>query len=409
MYSECSMTSERIQPVDNHAPEGHSPPLKGVRVLEFGHFAVGPFTSMLLADWGADVVKIEPPGGEMLRNWPPLIGSAGHEFGMYFAAINRNKRSVVIDLKSASGLVQARRLAAAADIVIENYRPGVMDKLGLGYHDLVQLNPRLVYCSVSGYGQTGPDRDKGAFDIAIQGRSGIMSVTGDEDGPPAKCGVPLADYSTATYAALSCIVGLRRAETTGEPCRLDVPMLSCMLSLSVLQTSEYWGAGVLPRRLGTRHPMNAPYQAFQGSDGKWFILAAGTDHHWTRVCKVLGSSELLADARYGSPEGRADNQVELGKRLQALFLMQPAATWLDRFDQAEIPCAPILDYSEVLDSEHVKQIGLVHSMRIPDGTAVPTIGNPVTMSNFAFSITQQPPIAGAHGPDVQREWLERAS
>lgn len=385
-------------------------PLAGVRVLEFAHFAVGPFASMQLADWGADVVKVEPPGGEALRDWPPVVAAddpqAGKPYGMYFAALNRNKRSVVIDLKDPAGRARALRLASRAHIVLENFRPGVMDRLGLGYEDLCKVNPSIVYCSITGYGQSGPMRDKGAFDIAIQGTSGIMSVTGDDDGAPAKCGVPIADYGTGTFAALSCMVALRHAERTGQPSHVDVSMLSCMLSLSCLQTTEYWGSGVVPGRMGSRHPTNSPYQAFRGSDDKWFILAAGSDRLWARVCELLDEPGLAQDPRFATPTGRAANQKELGDLLQRIFAGQPAAAWLALFDQSQIPSAPVLDYAEVLASDHVRETGLIHSMPLPNGRVVPAVGNPIGMSGYQFEVYQPPARAGQHDDEVDAQWQD---
>lgn len=381
-------------------------PLAGIRVLEIAHFAVGPFASMLLADWGADVVKIEPPGGEAIRTWPPLVDDGDEPpYGMNFAALNRNKRSVAIDLKTPGGRERAARLARSADILVENFRPGVLKKLGLGYDELRHVNPTLVYCSITGYGQTGPYRDKGAFDIAVQGMSGIMSVTGEADGPPAKCGLPIADYGSAVFAAMSCIVALREAERTGRGTHLDVPMLSCMLALSCLHTSEYWGSGTVPQRMGSRHPTNAPYQAFSGKDGKWFILAAGSDRLWERVITTLDAVSLREDPRFATPSARAANQDELAALLQARFAQRDAAAWLRVFDEAEIPCAPVVDYAEALSSEHVRTTSLVREMELPGGRKVPTVANPVVMEGYEFQVFRRPPRPGEHDAEVDADWL----
>lgn len=384
-------------------------PLAGVRVLEFGHFAAGPFATMLLADWGADVVKVEPPEGEPMRHWPPLVGASETNLGlsMNFAILNRNKRCVGIDLKDPKGLEQARALCREADIVLENFRPGVLDSLGLGYDDVVKLNPKIVYCSVTGYGQTSPARDRGAFDVAIQAVSGVMSVTGEENGPPVKCGVALADYGTGVYAALSCVTALRRAERTGKPGRVDVSMYSCMLSLANLQTSEYWGSGVLPKRLGSRHPKAAPYQAYLGADGKWFILAAGSDRLWHRVCDVLEAPELATDPRFKTAGARAENQVELEEVLSEILSKSSASVWLEKFDAAQVPAAPINDYAEALSSDHVQATNLVHKMKLPDGAEVPTVGNPVALSDYEFRIFHDPAQSGAHTAEVLADWTGR--
>jgi crotonobetainyl-CoA:carnitine CoA-transferase CaiB-like acyl-CoA transferase len=400
----------RVEPkICGCSNEKSQAPLAGVRVLEFGHFAVGPYATMLLGDWGADVVKIEPPDGEPMRHWPPLVeDSDAASYGMNFAALNRNKRSVTLDLKDPKGIEHARKLCARADIVLENYRPGVMERLGLGYQDLLKLNPRIVYCSVSGYGHSGPLRDKGAFDLAIQGASGIMSVTGEEEGPPTKCGVPIADYGTGVFAAMSCVVALRRAEKENLPARLDVSMQSCMLSLSNLQTSEYWGGNTVPKRLGSRHPHAAPYQAYRGSDGKWFILAAGSDRLWERVCSVINRPELISDARFALAAKRAGNQIELGQVLQQVFDSESAGYWIEAFDKAEVPASPIHDYAEALNSDHVKEIGLIHSITLPSGKRFPTVGNPVSLSGYQFEVRVSPANAGEHNCAVSREWLNKS-
>lgn len=392
---------------NNRAPDDGNAPLAGVRVLEFAHFAAGPFATMLLADWGADVVKVEPPGGEPMRHWPPLVGASETDPGvsMNFAILNRNKRCISIDLKDPKGLELAKELCREADILLENFRPGVLEGLGLGFEDVVKINPKIVYCSVTGYGQTSPDRDRGAFDVAIQAVSGVMSVTGEENGPPVKCGVALADYGTGVYAALSCVAALRRAERTGRPGRLDVSMYSCMLSLANLQTSEYWGSGRVPKRLGSRHPKAAPYQAYLGGDGKWFILAAGSDRLWHRVCDVIEAPELATDPRFVTAGARAENQVELEEVLSKIFSKSSAAVWLEKFDAAKVPAAPINDYAEALSSDHVRATNLVHKMRLSDGAEVPTVGNPVALSDYDFRIVHDPAPSGAHMADVLADWI----
>lgn len=379
-------------------------PLAGVRVLEFGQFAAGPYATLLLADWGADVVKIEPPHGDSLRGWPPVAMHDGEAYSLNFASVNRNKRSFTADLKDPKGAESVWRLVEKADILLENYRPGVMARLGFTYEAARGVNPKIVYCSVSGYGQTGPYAQRGAFDVAVQGMSGMMSVTGEPDGPPAKCGVPVADFTTATMAALSCMVALRVAERSGEGRRLDVSMLSCMLGIAGLQTSEYWGTGKVPQRLGSAHPRNAPYQAFRGSDGKWFIIAAGTDKLWHRVCEIVAMPELPSDPRFLTQFDRAQNQGALAKLLQHKFDAEPAADWVERFDAAGVPTAPILDYGEALSNPHVLASGIVRPMVLPNGAETLTVGNPVKMSGYGFEVYRRPPHRGEHTDAVLADW-----
>lgn len=393
-------------PTTNRKQErGQAKPLAGVKVLEFGHFAAGPFAGLLLADWGADVVKVEPPGGEGLRNWPPFVGQNGnHTYSLNFASVNRNKRSVTADFKDPQDLARIKALCGKAHIIIENFRPGVLRRLGLGYDDLAAVNPRLVYCSVSGYGHAGPYSGKGAFDVAIQAISGIMSVTGETDGPPAKCGVPVADFCTAVFAALSSVIALRRAEHTGTGGYVDCSMLSCMLAISALQTSEFWGTGVAPQRLGSGHPRNAPYEGFLASD-KWFVVAAGNDQLWQKLCRCIGRPDLSQDPRFATQPARATHRVALAETLAPVFATKCAADWLALLEQEGVPCAPIFDYHEALDNEHVQAIGLVRDMALPGGGTTLTIANPIRLTGYEFAITQRPSLPGEHNDVVMREWL----
>lgn len=247
--------------------------LDGLRVVEFGQIAAGPFAGSLLADLGADVVKVErAQGGDGMREWPPLTGHGDEDmFSENFASLNRNKRSVALDLKDDRDQQHARELCALADVVLENYRPGVMRRLGLGYEALSAENPGLVFCSISGYGQTGPSASKGAFDVTVQAMSGIMSVTGEEDSGPVKCGVPIGDFCAGLYAGYTVLAALRRREETGEGAYIDCSMVGSLLGIAALQTSEYFGTGLPAKRLGSAHPRNAPYQAFRASDAHFEV------------------------------------------------------------------------------------------------------------------------------------------
>ena len=264
-------------------------PLEGVRVVELAHVAAGPFAGMLLADLGADVLKVEPPTGDQMRGWPPFAHDGDERFSHNFASVNRNKRSVVADLKNTDDLARVRDLVAVADVVVENYRPGVLDRLGLGYDAVSDGHTGLVYCSISGYGLTSPYVNDGAYDVVIQGMSGLMSVTGSPDGGPVKAGVPVGDFAAGLYAAYTIAALLPQVRRTGTSVRVDCPMLDCLLGISALQTSEYWGSGREPQRLGTAHPRNAPYQGFSAADGD-FTVAAGNDRLWAAVAEVVGLS-----------------------------------------------------------------------------------------------------------------------
>ena len=272
------------------------------------------------------------PQGDGLRTWPPIIGDAEQSFSMNFAALNRGKRSIVADLKNPADLERVRRLVAVADAIIENYRPGVLEHFGLGFQDAAKLQNEIIYCSISGYGQTGRYSRRGAFDVVIQGMSGLMSVTGDEDGEAAKCGVPVGDFTAALFAAYTILATREVAKREHRAIHLDCPMLDCLFGISGLQTSEYWGTGVTPKRLGSAHPRNAPYQSYQAIDAP-FIIAAGNDSLWEQVCEATGLRELLADSRFTTITDRAANQKALAQILQPVFRTKTAAAWIEEFEK----------------------------------------------------------------------------
>ncbi len=386
----------------------HTAPLAGLKVIELGQIAAGPFAGLLLADLGADVVKVEPPqSGDGMRGWPPLISNEdGEVYSGNFASLNRNKRSIVIDLKDPKQLQRLKQLCARADVFLENYRPGVLRRLGLGYDDLRAINPRLVYCSISGYGQTGPYAQKGAYDVTIQAMSGLMSVTGEEKGPPVKCGVPVADFVAGLYAAYTIVVAVRQAERTGRGTVIDCSMLGSLLGISALQTSEYYGTGSAPRRLGTVHPRNAPYQGYMAKD-RMFVLAAGNDRLWRSVCEVVGRPELADDERFATQVARAAHQKELTAILQPIFATRTAQEWLRELDERGVPCAPVNDFHDILHDPHVLGMGIIGEVRLPNGITTPNVGFPVRMSHFTFSVYRNPPKLGEHQEDVFRDWLAK--
>ena len=383
-------------------------PLAGVRVLEFGQIAAGPFAGSLLADLGADVVKVEnPAGGDGMRGWPPLSSKdGGPAFSENFAAVNRNKRSIAIDLKDDASVARLKTLCAVADVVLENFRAGVLGRLGLGYDELKALNRRVVYCSISGYGQTGPYAGKGAFDVTVQGMAGLMSITGEEGRPPVKCGVPVGDFCAGLYAAYTITAALMRARETGEGAHIDCSMLGSLLGVAALQTSEYFGTGRPGARIGSAHPRNAPYQAFRAQDD-YFIIAAGNDALWCEVAEAVGLPELIADPRFDSQLNRARNQIALAGLLEVKFAERPAREWLAEMDRRGVPCAPINSYPDILSDPHVAQMGLVQPLRLPNGVETRTIGFPVVISGWDYEIYRAPPELGAHTQEVMAEWMPR--
>ena len=381
------------------ATSGEELPLSGIVVAEFCQIAAGPYCAMLLADMGADVVKVEPPTGDAMRQWPPLNGG----YSENFASVNRNKRSIALDLKNPSEFDIAQRLARRADVLLENDRPGVMNRLGLGYDTLCGENPGLVYCSISAFGQQGPRSREGAFDVTMQGISGIMSVTGTAEGEPVKCGVPVSDFATGLYGAFNIVSALLRRGINGRGTHIDAPMLGASLGIAALQTSEFFGTGSHPGKLGSQHPRNAPYQAFRARDD-FFVLAAGNDRLWRTVCDVVQTPELCQDPRFLTTSDRATNQGDLKPLLEARFAHADAKDWLRRFQAAGVPSAPIYRYGEVLEDPQVESYGWVQPMQLPNGVDVRTFGVPIGMTGLDFPIRRSAPALDGDRGDVLN-WL----
>lgn len=377
-------------------------PLTGQRVVEFCQVAAGPYCGMLLGDMGCDVIKVESPQGDTLRAWPPFTDG----FSENFASLNRNKRSIVLDLKSASGREAARRLVASADVLIENNRPGVMDRLGLGYPTFQSAHPELIYCSISAFGQEGPRAAEGGFDLTVQAISGIMSVTGEPDGEPVKCGVPISDFVAGLYAAFSVAAMLARVQQGGLGGHIDVPMMGATLAVAALQTSEYFGNGADPGRLGSAHPRNAPYRAFSAADGH-FVMAAGNDKLWRSVCRAIGRDDLAEDVRFASTAARAVNQAELKMILEDVFKGRPVAEWVGLFSGLGVPCGPINRISEALADKQTRHLGWVEETELPSGRRIRSFGSPIALSGQRPAIARRPPALGEHTEEILAEITAR--
>ena len=369
-------------------------PLAGVKVVEFCQVLAGPYCGMLLADLGAEVIKVEPPDGDMMRQWPPITEGPGGGFSENFASINRNKRSVVLDLKDPKHKEAARKLVLSADVLLENNRPGVMERLGLGYDSFRQEKPGLVYCSISAFGQTGPRAKDGGFDVTVQAMSGVMSVTGEPDGAPVKCGVPVSDVGTGLYAALTIVSVLRRVAGGGPGAHVDASMLGASLGMAALQTSELFGSGKDPRRLGSAHPRNAPYQAFRARDGH-FVIAAGNNKLWQSVTQVVARPDLLTDARFATTTLRAENQGALKDLLEAEFAKQGVDHWIGAFETAGVPYGRINSYSQILADPQVAHMGWIEDMELPSGVKTKTFGFPIKISGVDMAKRREPPALGA--------------
>jgi len=393
--------------VINNGQEAKRSMLKGLKVIEFGQIAAAPFAGSLLADLGADVVKVERPGvGDGMRQWPPLSrNESGEEYSENFASVNRNKRSICADLKNPDDIALIKSLCEQADVLIENYRPGVLPRLGLGPEDIAAINSRLVYCSISGYGQVGPLHSKGAFDITVQAMSGLMSVTGEEGQAPVKSGVPVGDFGAGLYAAYTILASVMHSRQTGEGAYLDCSMLGSMIGMSALQTSEYFGTGNTPKALGSAHPRNAPYQGFAAKDG-YFAVAAGNDKLWAGLCKLLDLAELIDDARFTTQLLRATNQKVLANILGAVFISETVEYWMAAIDEHGIPCAPVNDFPTILNSEQVKQLGLVETINLPNGCETRTTTFPVRIDGQVPKLRRLPPKLGEHTEEVLRDWVK---
>ena len=369
--------------------------LGGVRVVDLTQVMAGPFCTMLLGDLGADVIKVEPPGGDLSR---AMGGRRLHMKGKDhapFLALNRNKRSIVLDLKQPLERERLLALLADADVLVESFRPGVADRLGLGFDVVRAHNERLVYASISGFGQSGPWADRPGFDLIAQGMSGVMSVTGHADGPPVKCGIPVSDLAAGLYAANAIQAALLARERTGRGQRVETSLFEAALGLSVWEATEYWATGEAPRALGSAHRLSAPYQAFRARDG-FLTVAALTTPHWERLCAVLDRPDLLTDARFSTNAERLAHLDVLAPEIERALASDTVDGWVTRLLAEGIPCGPILDYAQVFDAPHTAARRMVEVVDHPVDGPVRTLGFPVKMSDTPPRVRRSPPLLGEH-------------
>jgi len=374
---------------------GEAGALNDVRVLDFSQVVAGPYCTMLLADMGADVVKVEPPEGDSSRK---LGGGPGNESANYWA-VNRNKRGIVVNLKHARGVEVAHRLIERADVLVENFRPGTLDRLGLGYDRVRTLNPRLIYASVSGYGQTGPFAHRGGFDLVAQGESGIMSVTGTADGPPVKCGVPVCDLGAglfATYAILSAYIHRLRS---GEGQHVETSLLEAGIALSVWEATEYFTTGRVPQPTGSAHRLTAPYQAVRCQDG-YMTMGAATQRTWERLCAALGLDALRGRPEFATDTDRLRNRDALIQIIEAITERRPRAHWLRVLEEAGVPCGPLHTYPDVFTQPHVIAREMVQEIDHPIGGRIRQLGPAVKCSRTPARIHRPAPLLGQHTADV---------
>ncbi|MFN0070377.1 MAG: CaiB/BaiF CoA transferase family protein [Chloroflexota bacterium] len=368
-------------------------PLQGIRVLDFSRILAGPYCTMVLADMGAEVIKIERPGtGDETRAWgPPFVGGES----AYFLCVNRNKKSVVVDLSQPEGRQIIHDLASRSDVLVENFRPGAMEKLGLGYDQLRAINPRLVYCAISGFGRSGPDRDRAGVDVIVEGVGGLMSITGEPGGPPVKVGVAIIDVATALHAHGAIIAALFERERTGNGRRLDFSLLEVQIATLINIGSDYLIGGVVPQRWGSAHTSIVPYQAFEASDG-YVVVGAVNESLWHRFCAAVEQPHLAHDPRFATNQLRGEHRVELLKLLQPIFHGRPRADWLDRFRSQGIPCGPINMLDEVYEDPQVQHLGIVQEIDHPSAGRIKLAGSPIRADDQQLRIRLPPPRLGEH-------------
>jgi len=384
-------------------------PLEGLRVVDMTRALAGPYCTMMLGDLGADVIKVERPGrGDDSRGWgPPFVGEPYGPYpgeSAYFIAANRNKRSITVNLKSREGQEIVRRLAGVSDALIENFRTGVLDKMGLGYDDLHAVNPRLVYCSISGYGRTGPCAQRPGYDFIIQAEGGMMGIIGPEEGPPYRVGVPIVDITSGMFAAAGVLAALRARDKTGEGQLVDVSLLDTQVALLANVASNYLVGGAEPRRLGNAHPNIAPYEAFRARD-RWFALAAANQRQWAVLCDVIGRPELKDDARFATNGDRVANRPALVEVLGEAFAARDADEWLAALREAGLPCGPINAVPDVFEHPQAKARDLALEAEHPTAGSVRLTGFPYKLSRTPADVHHPPPLLGQHTQEVMTELL----
>lgn len=384
------------------APSSGEPaaaPLAGIRVVDLTRALAGPFATMILADLGADVVKVERPGvGDETRGWgPPWVEEAGG-LSAYFVSTNRNKRSVAIDLGTGAGREALGRLVDRADVVISNFRPGVMERFGFGAGAVAARNPRAIVVTIDGYGATGPAAEKPAFDVIVQGESGVMDLTGDPDGPPTRVGITLGDEAAGLYAAQGVLAALYERERTGRARPVEVALHDALLSLTTYHAQGWWASGTPPTRMGNRHPSIVPYQTFRAADG-WFNVGVANEAQWGRLCRAVGRPEWIDDPRWATNADRVANRDGLVERLERIFEERAVSEWVAALSEEGVPAGAIRTLPEALDSPEVTERGMVMELEGPAGP-FPALAPVVRGTEVP---RRPPPALGEHTDEVLAE------
>ena len=368
--------------------------LEDIKVLDLTRALAGPYCTLMLGDYGADVIKVEVPSkGDDTRTWgPPFIDDQSS----YFLSVNRNKRSITLNLKNPTAKEIFMKIAAEIDILVENFTPGVVDRLGIDYQTLKALNPGIIYCSISGFGQTGPYHKKPAYDQMMQGIGGIMSLTGDPNGPPMKMGVALTDIGAGMLGAYAVMIALFHRSRTGQGQYIDISMLDLQVSWLTYQAGTYFATGKTPRRVGAAHPNLVPYQAFKCSDGKYINIAIGNERFWERFCKALGREDLTTHEDYSSNMPRVHHRESLVALLENELLNKTSCQWITKFEDAGIPCGPVNDLAAVFSDPQVSERQMVKTIKHPTGGKIKQTGIPIKFSETPGSISLPPPLLGEH-------------
>lgn len=375
-------------------------PMEGIRVVDLSRILSGPFATMVMGDLGADVLKVEEPTiGDDSREWgPPYQGTES----AYFLSVNRNKKSIAVDLRKAEGQQVVRRLVAHADVLVENFRPGTADRLGLGYADLSKANPVLVYVSISGFGQTGPLRDEPGYDAIAQARSGMMSMTGEPDGMPVRSGVATADLAAGMWALIGIFAALRVRERTGSGQWIDVSLLDGQISWLTYLAGGYFATGNSPKRLGSAHPSIVPYQAFPTADGQ-IMVAVGNDTLWHRFVGAVGSPDQLLDEQYRTNPDRVRNRTPLLAIIESVLSKKTTTEWLETLRDAGVPVGPIYDVGEALRNEQVVSREMLLDVDHPTAGKLQMVASPIKFSKYAPRPPLAPPLHGQHTDQILRE------
>jgi crotonobetainyl-CoA:carnitine CoA-transferase CaiB-like acyl-CoA transferase len=390
-----------------------STPLAGIRVLDLSRILAGPWCTQLLADLGAEVIKIERPGkGDDSRAFaPPYIrDSDGNETreSAYFCCANRGKKSVTVDISKPEGAKLVRELAAKADVLLENYKFGDLARYGLGYEQLSPINPGLVYCSITGFGQTGPDREKPGYDFMIQGMGGIMSVTGEKGGGPQRVGIPIADIMTGMYASIAVCAALAHRAQSGRGQHLDLALLDCQVGVLAYQAMNYLSTGVAPEPAGNVHPNIVPYQPFHTRDGD-VIIACGNDNLFRKFCEVADCQHLAQDPRFATNADRVRNRAAIEPLIEAVTRMRSTREWVSALEAAGVPCGPINTLKEVFEEPQVKARGMLQELPHASAGKVPQVVSPMKFSGTPLAFAAAPPVLGQHTDEVLGELLGRSS